>query len=96
MAALGPGPHRSGDIAEGLGRKVDSLGPMRSALIGKGMVYSPEHGDTAFSVPLFNQFMKRVMPGGNDSISLVLVGRDSCRHQWMPLGTFAPLDGVVQ
>jgi hypothetical protein len=62
MAALGPGPHRSGDIAEKLGRKVNSLGPTRSALIGKGMVYSPDHGDTAFTVPLFDQFMKRVMP----------------------------------
>ena len=62
MATLGPGPHRSGDIAEKLGRKVNSLGPARSALIAKGMVYSPDHGDTAFTVPLFDQFMKRMMP----------------------------------
>jgi hypothetical protein len=64
MAALGAGPHRSGDIAEELGRKVNSLGPARSALIAKGMVYSPDHGDTAFTVPLFDQFMKRMMPAG--------------------------------
>jgi GTPase SAR1 family protein len=62
MAELGAGPHRSGDIAEQLGRKVNSLGPTRSALIAKGMVYSPEHGDTAFTVPFFDQFMKRVIP----------------------------------
>jgi hypothetical protein len=62
MATLGAGPHRSGDIAEQLGRKVNSLGPTRSALIAKGMVYSPDHGDTAFTVPLFDQFMKRMMP----------------------------------
>jgi hypothetical protein len=62
MAALGPGPHRSGDVAENLGRKVNSLGPVRSALIVKGMVYSPDYGDTAFTVPLFDQFMKRMMP----------------------------------
>lgn len=62
MAELGPGPHRSGDIAEELGRKVNSLGPTRSTLIAKGMVYSPDHGDTAFTVPLFDQFMKRTMP----------------------------------
>lgn len=62
MAALGPGPHRSGDIADRLGRKVNSLGPTRSALIGKGMVYSPAHGDTAFTVPLFDQFMIRMLP----------------------------------
>ena len=62
MADLGIGPHRSGDVAEKLGRKVNSLGPTRSTLIAKGMVYSPDHGDTAFTVPLFDQFMKRMMP----------------------------------
>ena len=64
MAELGPGPHRSGDIAESLGRAVTSLGPIRSSLISKGMVWSPTHGDTAFTVPLFDEFMKRIMPGG--------------------------------
>lgn len=63
MAELGPGPHRSGDIAQQLGRTSTSLGPTRSSLINKGMVYSPNHGDTAFTVPLFDQFMKRIMPG---------------------------------
>jgi hypothetical protein len=64
MATLGAGPHRSGDIAAELVRKVNSLGPTRSALIAKGMVYSPDHGDTAFTVPLFDQFMKRMIPAG--------------------------------
>jgi hypothetical protein len=63
MAELGAGPHRSGDIAEELGRKVTSLGPTRSQLIAKGMVWSPSHGDTAFTVPLFDEFMRRIMPG---------------------------------
>jgi hypothetical protein len=62
MAELGPGPHRSGDIAEALGRKVTAVAPTRNALIAKGMVYSPAHGDTAFTVPLFDGFMKRIMP----------------------------------
>jgi hypothetical protein len=62
MAYLGPGPHRSGDIADRLGMRVQNAGPLRSGLIGKGMVYSPSHGDTAFTVPLFDDFMKRVMP----------------------------------
>jgi len=62
MAELGEGPHRSGDIAEQMSRAVQSLAPTRSNLIGKGMVWSPSHGDTAFTVPLFDQFMKRVMP----------------------------------
>jgi hypothetical protein len=62
MAELGTGPHRSGDIAEILGRKVTSLGPTRNQLITKGMVWSPNHGDTAFTVPLFDEFMRRIMP----------------------------------
>ena len=63
LAELGPGPHRSSDIAEELGREVTKLGPTRSQLIVKGMIWSPSHGDTAFTVPLFNEFMKRIMPG---------------------------------
>jgi hypothetical protein len=62
MAELGVGPHRSGDIAERLQRKVTSVAPTRSALIEKGMIYSPAHGDTAFTVPLFNGFLKRTIP----------------------------------
>jgi hypothetical protein len=62
MAELGPGPHRSGDIAEMLGRKINAVAPVRSRLIEKGMIYSPAHGDTAFTVPLFDGFMRRVMP----------------------------------
>jgi hypothetical protein len=62
MAELGPGPHRSGDIAETLGRRVNALGPTRNQLIAKGMIWSPNHGDTAFTVPLFDAFMHRIMP----------------------------------
>jgi hypothetical protein len=63
MAELGPGPHRSGDISDQLNRGVTSLGPTRSQLIAKGMIWSPSHGDTAFTVPLFDEFMRRIMPG---------------------------------
>jgi GTPase SAR1 family protein len=62
MADLGPGPHRSGEVAQALGRKVQSVAPTRSTLIRKGMIYSLAHGDTAFTVPLFDQYLKRVMP----------------------------------
>ena len=62
MADLGPGPHRSGDIAAELGVRVESVGPRRSGLIRKGMIYSPAHGDTAFTVPLFDEFLKRALP----------------------------------
>lgn len=62
MAELGPEAHRSGDIADVLGVHVHSVAPLRSGLIRKGMIYSPAHGDTAFTVPLFDGFMKRIMP----------------------------------
>lgn len=62
MAELGPGPHRSGDVSARLGKKSTSLGPLREGLIGKGMIYSPSHGDIAFTVPLFDRFMRRLMP----------------------------------
>jgi len=65
MAELGAGPHRSGDIAEIFDASVSSLAPTRSSLIGKGMVWSPNHGDTAFTVPLFDEFMKRIVPGAD-------------------------------
>lgn len=62
MAELGEGPHRSGDIAHLLTRDVQAVAPIRATLIGKGMVYSPSHGDNSFTVPLFDGYMKRVMP----------------------------------
>jgi AAA ATPase domain len=62
MAELGAGPHRTGDVAEALKVKINTLGPVRASLIKKGMVYSPSHGDMAFTVPLFDEFMRRAMP----------------------------------
>lgn len=64
MADLGDGAQRSGDIADYLGVKVQRVAPVRNGLIKKGMIYSPAHGDTAFTVPLFGDFMKRIMPAG--------------------------------
>lgn len=59
MAALGPGPHRSGDIAAQFGAAVQAVAPVRGSLMKKGMVYSPTHGETAFTVPLFDRFLDR-------------------------------------
>ncbi|MDP1920060.1 MAG: ATP-binding protein [Myxococcales bacterium] len=59
MASLGPGPHRSGDIAACLEKKVSAVAPLRDGLIKKGMIYSPKHGETAFTVPMFDDFLKR-------------------------------------
>jgi hypothetical protein len=62
MAELGPGAQRTGEIAELLGVKVTSLGPVRAKLIKKGMIYSPAHGEMTFTVPLFDEFMIRSIP----------------------------------
>jgi hypothetical protein len=59
MAQLGPGPYRSSDIAAALGETPQSLGPRRSQIISKGMIYSPSHGDIAFTVPMFNDYLIR-------------------------------------
>jgi hypothetical protein len=62
MAGLGSGAHRSSDIADALRVQINSIGPGRANLIRKGMIYSPAHGDMAFTVPLFDEFMLRAMP----------------------------------
>ena len=63
MAGLGAGPHRSGEVARALGVGASSLGPTRGALIEKGVIWSPSYGQTAFTVPMFDEFMLRIMPG---------------------------------
>lgn len=62
MADLGEGPYSSTIIAEHLGRKPSSFGPVRASLVAKGMIYTPGYGQTAFTVPLFDAFMRRIMP----------------------------------
>jgi hypothetical protein len=62
MAELGAGPYRTGDVADTLKVKISTLGPLRAGLIKKGMVYSPSYGDMAFTVPLFDEFMRRAIP----------------------------------
>lgn len=62
MAELGPGPHRSGDIAAELKIQLRSAGPLRDSLIKKGMIYSEKHGRNGFTVPMFDDFMRRAMP----------------------------------
>ena len=63
MAKLGAGPYRSSDIAAALNETHQSLGPRRSQIISKGMIYSPSHGDIAFTVPMFNQYLMRNYAG---------------------------------
>ncbi len=63
MAERGPGSHRSGEIASGLGLRVQAVAPLRNGLIGKGLIWSPSHGETAFTVPFFAEFLQRITPG---------------------------------
>lgn len=62
MAELGPSPHKTGDIAKSIGKQSSQLGPTRDALIISGMIYSPRYGYAAFTVPLFDEFMRRAQP----------------------------------
>jgi len=70
MASLGEGPHRSGDIAASLGRTSRSLTSIRNSLISKGMIWSPPHNGAAFTAPLFDLYMCRIMPGDSWRSSL--------------------------
>jgi hypothetical protein len=66
MAELGPGPHKSGDVARVLGKNVNQVGPVRSQVIAKGMAYGGQYGMVHFSVPLFHEFMRRALPEFKD------------------------------
>jgi hypothetical protein len=61
LAALGPGSHRSGEVAAQMGRTSESVAPLRQALQRKGMVYGVGRGETAFTVPLFDDYIRRTM-----------------------------------
>jgi hypothetical protein len=62
MADLGDGSCRTGDIAERLGIAVSSTSVHRDALIKKGLIFSPDHGEVDFTVPHFSAFMRRRYP----------------------------------
>lgn len=62
MAGINSPAPRSGDIASAMNKEVHQIAPLRQSLISKGMIYSPAHGDTAFTVPLFADYMKRMLP----------------------------------
>lgn len=62
MARLGPEAHRASDVAKALDRSAQSLGPVRSRLIDKGLLYTPGYGYAAFTVPQFDRFLIRSFP----------------------------------
>lgn len=59
MASLGIGPYNSGEVAAAMGKRTTQVGPHRDALIKRGLCYSPRHGVNAFTVPMFDQFIRR-------------------------------------
>jgi AAA ATPase domain len=63
MAELGPDPQKAQDVAAVIGRKSTQMGPTRAQLINMGLLYTPEHGYAAFTVPHFDKFLLRAIPG---------------------------------
>jgi len=61
MAKIGKDPYKSSEVAEELSGSVQSLGTLRSNIIHKGMIYSPKHGDIAFTVPMFEDYLRRTI-----------------------------------
>jgi hypothetical protein len=62
MAALGgPGPYRSGDVSRRMGKSTTQTGMIRDGLIKRGLCYAPRHGELAFTVPMFDQFVRRTL-----------------------------------
>jgi KaiC/GvpD/RAD55 family RecA-like ATPase len=74
MAGLGAGPHRSGEIAAALDISVETAAPRRQALIGKGLLHSPARGVTAFTVPLFDEYLLRRLAAGPSAGSVEPLG----------------------
>lgn len=59
MAELGSGAQSAKDVSKLMGRTSEQLGPTRSRLIEKGLLYTPAHGLAAFTVPQFDRYMRR-------------------------------------
>jgi hypothetical protein len=64
MAELGFEPQAAKDVARLMDRRSEQLGPTRSRLIEKGLLYTPAHGLAAFTVPQFDRYMRRAHPLG--------------------------------
>jgi AAA ATPase domain len=62
MAELGPGTVRSADVATLLRKKTTQVAPVRDTLMKKAICFSPRFNELAFTVPMFDQFMRRWIP----------------------------------
>ncbi len=61
MAQLGPGPHPSGEVASQMGKTTSQVSHHRNSVIAKGLCHAPRHGQIAFTLPMFDQFVRRRM-----------------------------------
>lgn len=62
MAVIGgPGPYRSGDVSRGMGKRTTQTGPVRDGLIKRGLCFAPRHNEIAFTVPMFDDFVRRAL-----------------------------------
>lgn len=62
MATLGgPGPYKSGDVSRAMGKTTSQTGPVRDNVIKRGLVFAPRHGEVAFTVPMFDSFVRRAL-----------------------------------
>jgi hypothetical protein len=62
LASLGPGPHRSGEVAEAMGMQTSQVAAFRERLIGEGVIYAPRYGWIEFAIPHFEQYVRRALP----------------------------------
>lgn len=62
LAALGPGPHRSGDVAEAAGKTTSQVAAFRDRLIKEGLIYAPRYGWVEFAIPHFDAYARRALP----------------------------------
>ncbi|HET9259162.1 MAG TPA: ATP-binding protein [Acidimicrobiia bacterium] len=62
LASLGPGPHRSGDVAEAAGKTTSQVAAFRDRLIREGLIYAPRYGWVEFAIPHFDVFVRRALP----------------------------------
>ncbi|MFW2332295.1 AAA family ATPase [Ilumatobacter sp.] len=62
LASLGPGPHRSGEVAQAMGMQTSQVAAFRERLIGEGVIYAPRYGWIEFAIPHFEQYVRRALP----------------------------------
>jgi len=62
LASLGPGPHRSGEVAAAAGKSTPQVAAFRDRLIAEGVIYAPRYGWVEFAIPHFDRYVRRVIP----------------------------------